>query len=585
MKTIAIVMRKADGTGDLDITKIEQTDEADGVTVTIPVSNSYTFNKKLMEYVYYAKPGTILIDGRDTYDNVFRGGSYTYIPELKTYYSTKNRSSFVVTTGGASYKVDTAQLPSSIIGDVFHSWHGRLSFISEVPIGSVDLTPSRDEIQYTPRTIQFLDKLGVATIQHLQKKLMAELETAATRKEYIDKLLDNSQALNQLGIPISSNLVWKNEKVVTQFEVDLIAESAHQYGGTFYTTVERGNTDITQTFVGENYYMVVPTPDATDHKALTSLRNKVRTRWLTFNKVKKHRGEVDTRKRSILNVFFGTAPVSPWFTEFHTEIKWDDFKPYLSEWRSISMSNRQSSPSAAPTPVEKITYPVYSFTTTGATGEEAPYDKIPKDALYVTPNNSRDDSFASDVEKGRVRNYTPGTIKAMGLEGKKVVFVRQGRKVEALFKKVGANLGEATAHVETSLKTAADKFTPEQKAVLHFKINSYYSSLPYNNFFTMVHNNKDKIDDKVLVKKAEDWAFVSSWDSVVNNHHYRFLVKAVPSLHDEAQKGVNPVKYTTSKYHWPELTATGRRSMMDTSSPTSTTYTTTISERNENEEL
>lgn len=546
-KTIAVVMRKADGTGDLDITKIVATDEPNGVTITIPVPNSYTFNKKILDYAYYAKPGTLLIDGKDTYNNIYKDTTFTHIPELRTYYSTNSRHGFMVTTGGASYKVDIKQLKSTIVERVFSGWQARLGFLSDIPIGSIDLTPSRDDIQYTPRTIEFLRQLSEKTVAFLQKNLLDEINKAATRLEFATTYQANSSALQQLGVDTSrKDLQWKNQKVEFTFTADLSVESSKQWSDNFYTSVsQHHNFNILNDLGHESrYYMVVDAPEDTD-KAHKSLQNRVRTRWLTFNKVKNHHTPLSRGASGRLYVFYGEAPKSAWFTELYTQIAWDDFKPSLAEWRSISAknaaANRNNTPAA---PAEKITYPVYTFTALGMTEELVPFDAIKKDWL-VAEYNRNDSSIEGRIGNRNFRSFVPASYELLGLLDKKVVYVRYGRKLEALHKKIGFTLAPITEHVTKTLAASVNALTPEQQAGLYQKLYNRYNVSHYNDFYGMVLRKKAVIKDPLLLKKADEWNALVKWDGLLDDRTFQYAIRE--TLLPKTQK-ISQVEYVKNTY-------------------------------------
>lgn len=534
VKSIAVVMRKEDGTGDLDITGISRTDEPNGVTITIPVANPSSFNRKLKEYLLYAKPDSIRLDNKDNnFTTVFSDESLEYIKEFKTYYTKKNTSNtrFTVIVGGASYSVSVSDLHSNMLNSVFVGgyYSRQIALYSEIPIGSVDLTPSRDDLRYTPRTQKFLRELGEAVITYLRKHLMDEIATAPTRIKFMEKIRDNQNALYQLGISSSnpSNFEWKGEKFNPLFSPSMSMQGYVRYGEvTTNTDVSPSQQNILHDFsAASTYYLVIPAPDLTDDpEALTKLRNRLRTRWLTQLKVWDNKGKLPeapsaNRYNSYghrLYIFFDKAPDSKWFTEtFYKKITMEDFADAMAEWRSISAQNRKKSTgSATPRPAEKITYPVYSFNKEGQViRENTTADEMSGNLLFAEENDS-DNIGAELALRGRV-DFGLETLELLDLMDKQIVLVSKYRKIDALFSRVGRTLERASVYITKKVEAAVKALPDDQKKFLYYRASYGYNNRP-GAVLSAMYQVRDKINDKDFVRNIELHRTTQKWQALLS---------------------------------------------------------------------
>lgn len=108
---------------------------------------------------------TPLPDGWETKD-------YFFISEGASW----ERESYVV-MGNVCYKLPTGQL-SSDYRTIFHQ-----GITLKVPIGAVDIPPSREHLEMTPRTVDFINNMLERVTQDYEKDVKARLDATKTRLE------------------------------------------------------------------------------------------------------------------------------------------------------------------------------------------------------------------------------------------------------------------------------------------------------------------------------------------------------------------------------------------------------------------
>lgn len=169
------------------------TDEGNGVTVTVPVSDVSTFNhqaKRFYQYFPYANVSTPLT-------TLITINEHAIITDL--------HNSCVV-MGGVPYPIE-----SELKGLVVYA-----------EMGEVDFTPSREELQYSPRTLRFL-KEKVEPLRDLLRTRVKDLVAAAPnireahaalveQREVCGVVFFSGEKIDYRGIPLDT---YYNIKYIT----------------------------------------------------------------------------------------------------------------------------------------------------------------------------------------------------------------------------------------------------------------------------------------------------------------------------------------------------------------------------------
>lgn len=498
-KTIAAISRGEDGVGEIKILKVSETDEPNGVRVTIPVSDTSKFLDKAKDFFFAIDPEKVLVDGqrieRSLYNSDFSliDGTTTYIS--RQWGNTGSwRNAIHVVMGGVAYKITLNEISNMVSANTrrnlfwstVNGYSVPFATYSVIPIASIDLTPSREEIRYSDRTRKFLalliDQIAGKFVAHIQK----DIETAPTHLEalvryhhYNSLVRSSSYASNRL---YDADIKWNGVLLRTAaFEVDHHRISIDYNDRTSLIhygildvgdLISRGRVDKTGAYVVV-IPGVKPDPNATDkikaskeaYDLNKSHLDKIRRNFTQFLRRNTNGAEtVDSTADPIqkLYVFQDTIPTNPWFVGvglFHV-ITEQDILDGAAKWRkdrrNISKTNNPSGTSTTPRNLAYRYLTLLEDPTDGLTLEIADIDpkSISKDDVYTTDDKVQRTSLrhiarfiesgavGSKVGKDRIDRYSTvvSSIKALGLVNRRIIYVPSSRKVSTLFDRTGFSI-------------------------------------------------------------------------------------------------------------------------------------------------
>jgi hypothetical protein len=177
MATVS-VSREPDGTGAMQIVDTRATNDSNGVEITIPAAAG-TFKEKAERFFSFWPKDRYILDGNtvhsatDGMDEICPG----IFIEIGNSSFRLNNCSYVV-MGGVAYPIDQSRLNND----------GMWRMIAYVDIGDVHFTPSREALQYTPKTI--------ATVESLRDKVVKNIESQIEKK--ISECGSHGEALRML---------------------------------------------------------------------------------------------------------------------------------------------------------------------------------------------------------------------------------------------------------------------------------------------------------------------------------------------------------------------------------------------------
>lgn len=218
MKTEAIVTRKPNFAITLKTVATSQTNECNGVTIKIPVHNPVEFAARAHNFYRFWPTGTVKVDGEFP--------EWTVGTEIDDdlYYSTVQGTSYVV-MGSVPYRIAN---PAALFTDAKMS---AIDFVVYVPNGSVEFTPSREDLEYTDMTKATLQSV----ISNFESKMLAaakkEIETASSHLEAWNIW---HKWTDILGTPLFESVLYDGEPLA--HKVDFFGTRYKRSGG-------RGNTN------------------------------------------------------------------------------------------------------------------------------------------------------------------------------------------------------------------------------------------------------------------------------------------------------------------------------------------------------
>jgi hypothetical protein len=172
------------GAGVVHFVHEQKTVEPSGVEVTIPYPAGQGFDEPELNNFFVGVPsGMLKINGKlftDTLDNEKLFNKISGIDEdIATGWFTRSETDvdsglvdFGVIVGGVSYPVPSKSYTTKKVEQLKRF---RRSVYANLPIGSVDLTPSREELIYSPRTIAVLDNTVTALHSGIETFVRSEL--------------------------------------------------------------------------------------------------------------------------------------------------------------------------------------------------------------------------------------------------------------------------------------------------------------------------------------------------------------------------------------------------------------------------
>lgn len=208
IESVAVISRKPDYTVSMKVVSVSATTERNGVKVSIPARDYDAFRKIAMDFYRFWEPGTVEVDGAEP--------EWAVGEKLddNLYFSKTQGTSYVV-MGKVAYRIAN---PEALFRN---RGMNSISFVAYVPNGSVEFTPSREDLEYTEATKNTLH--GV--IENFEKKILvqahADIDSAT---DYFDAYSKYMYWTNKLGKGPFGDLVFKGEKFM-----DEIKFSAYRY--------------------------------------------------------------------------------------------------------------------------------------------------------------------------------------------------------------------------------------------------------------------------------------------------------------------------------------------------------------------
>jgi hypothetical protein len=203
IKTTAYVQKNIKGVGVVHFVSEEPTTDANGVTVSIPVeyNNFNRFDKREMVRFFVGMPsGSVKLNGEIVSTSFDKDWTQLYLAGERvgayfigdTSYGTDGAmfNSIAMTIGGVSYTSDIFQNLPEVRN--FRSHVGNFKIVIDLPIGSVDLTPSRESIMLTDRSNKTVAG-AVSNIENaieaiVQDKVNAAPDMKQAVKAYYDEV-------------------------------------------------------------------------------------------------------------------------------------------------------------------------------------------------------------------------------------------------------------------------------------------------------------------------------------------------------------------------------------------------------------
>lgn len=184
------ISRTENGSGVMQVVATQPSDESNGVEISVPVGPKNDFDWKAREFFKYWESGTVLVDGEEParYDGLKLSKDITLVKSGQTDY---------VVMGNVAYRVSNEHT-------LFRGSRYNRSFgiVAKVAIGSVNFTPSREDLHYTEHTLKTLEATREEVKRVLMDTIQESINTKATapeaRQEWNDWRSQTGEPLNHM---------------------------------------------------------------------------------------------------------------------------------------------------------------------------------------------------------------------------------------------------------------------------------------------------------------------------------------------------------------------------------------------------
>ena len=172
VRSEVLISVKVDGSGKMEVMDTVTTTEGNGVRITIPTKPQNNFAEKASKFFQYWAEGTVLVNGEQP--ETIGGktemtgiGDGMFITDTLRSWQTREQNDIIV-MGGVPYP-----LPADYRSKLENV--SRKYCVFYVPMGDVDFVPSREEMNLTPRTKDYLSNLIDRFIVNVGKTVAKEI--------------------------------------------------------------------------------------------------------------------------------------------------------------------------------------------------------------------------------------------------------------------------------------------------------------------------------------------------------------------------------------------------------------------------
>lgn len=178
VEATVLVTRNPNGAGAVQIVDTCATDECNGVEVRIPVKDSGHMNYCIREFFQFWDSGTVLVNGKEP-DHVLTkpDSENLWVLDDDVWLIKGELSKSYIIMGHVAYPIATSKIIPTMGG--YNNWH----IVARVPVGTVDFTPSREELQFTKRTDDTIDTIKTFVLSTVRRLIEAQVSQATSYVE------------------------------------------------------------------------------------------------------------------------------------------------------------------------------------------------------------------------------------------------------------------------------------------------------------------------------------------------------------------------------------------------------------------
>lgn len=437
VKTSVVVSRNAENVGSMQVVFNGPTTEPQGVEISIPINRKdyNEFRTKAEKFFRVWKPEQILLNGQAP--EPIKGewlNDHIILTESRSAYSD---GEYAIVMGGVTYNVTQVEL----FGEQFTHNYNRPNILNStgitffVEMGSIDFTPSREELHYTTRTRAKLKELVNDFNKTIEQAIIDDLNAQPKPSDVMSRFMQWSKRVYEMP----KDLTYKGQKIPMRFDFEE-SYAVNSWGSNSHNTANvRSNiNNIVDEMKRGEFYIVTGRAKIVDGAAVeltTHQKAKLRT-WANAN---------------------GSTSPTFYFCEKDLHKDWIDQVPRV-KWQDILDTKIKRNPSTVD--VNKV-YIVEAYAR-----EEIDLNLVDKSKEILWAN-------ISDINKEKTYQIYEWANKLGAL----VLIVAKNKKKH--FDTVFPNAVYYLDWIRQKVASFNASLTPERFEVLGFLENGSYHSLVY----------------------------------------------------------------------------------------------------------
>lgn len=466
----------------------KETDEPNGLEVIIPVKSLDGWEERAKTVFKTWEKGSVLVNG--VAPRTVEDDGYEKVEDLGWIGSKGSYRFITAVMGGINYKVDVGyEFRRKLFGN-YDNAMSRADVIVKVPMGTLELVPSRDALLMSPLTEATLQK-------YVQKLIKAFMEQISTKISTAENRIDALRNLENYGFGISrADVKWKEQEIPTALPFANGKRYSYRNGRRSTYNESRVSLPVTAT-VRTNKTLVV------DMDGYAFGRDSILRHLPSY---------ANAMGISLSEVYIGEPEKdNEWFkamleSEVMNLVSATDLATQAKEYNKANRAARVSTASGATR--DAITYPVISFGGSFMWEREdltvqelREHVATAKGKVYVL---SESDSAYHRTE-GAFSSASGSFFAQLARYGAKkhdsVILLSKSRKLESLASRIGEEtlpniMPVAFAALDTAIKTPITDFT--EKVVASLTHSNHYTRRAFESLASYVDGIKDPEIVKVV---------------------------------------------------------------------------------------
>jgi hypothetical protein len=198
IKTLVSISRSETGGGTMEVVLQKDTNEPNGVAITIPVQRNHRFPEIAYDFFQYWEEGTVLVNGQ--------------VPPR--FQMTKIADNLYVTVSGGGRQADLMVM-GNVAYPLKNRIHSAYRVVAFVEMGKLNFTPSREALHYTDLTNKTVAEITKKVKEYIEATAKAEIDGSADFAEARKNILKWANIMGRNATSFS----YKGHKYVDRVEI------------------------------------------------------------------------------------------------------------------------------------------------------------------------------------------------------------------------------------------------------------------------------------------------------------------------------------------------------------------------------